>query len=436
MLEIQRLASAIVAAVAGGRNLNIALAAVWPRHPQLTAQQRATVTDLCYGTLRFGIQLEAVLAQLLTKSVHDDALRWLLLVALYQLQYTRAAPYAVVDHAVRCAATLGKPQAAGLINAVLRNFLRKRESLLAKAALADSGRYAYPAWWIDKLRTQYPQRFAEVLVAGNLHPPLTLRVNRRRISREAYLARLAQDEVAASPVGADGVTLARPVGVERIPGFADGLVSVQDAAAQQAAPLLDAQNGMRVLDACAAPGGKTTHLLEIADVAITALDRDAARLERVRQNLERLGGDAKLLAADANDVGSWWDGKSFDRILADAPCSASGVVRRHPDIKWLRRASDIPQFAAEQKTMLDALWRLLASGGKLLYTTCSIFQEENALQVADFLTRHADAKLLPLCGVNALEGTPDGQLLPDIKDGQLLPNSEHDGFFYALLQKI
>lgn len=436
MLEIQRLASATVAAVAGGRNLNVVLAAVWPRHPQLTAQQRATVTDLCYGTLRFGLQLEAVLKLLLTKPVHDDALRWLLLVALYQLEYTRAAPYAIVDHAVRCAATLGKPQAAGLINAVLRNFLRQRESLLAKAALADSGRYAYPVWWIDKLRGQYPQRFAEALVAGNMHPPLTLRVNRRRISREAYLARLAQDGIAASPVGADGVTLARPVAVERIPGFADGLVSVQDAAAQQAAPLLDAQDGMRVLDACAAPGGKTTHLLEIADVAMTALDRDATRLERVRQNLERLGGDAQLLAADANDVDSWWDGKLFDRILMDAPCSASGVVRRHPDIKWLRRASDIPQFAAEQKTMLDALWRLLASGGKLLYTTCSIFQEENALQAADFLTRHADAKLLPLCGVNALEGIPDGQLLPDIKDGQLLPNSEHDGFFYALLQKI
>ena len=427
MLEIQRLASATVAAVAGGRNLNAALAALWPRHPQLTAQQRSTVTDLCYGTLRFGIQLEAVLAQLLTKAVHDEALRWLLLVALYQLQYTRAAPYAIVDHAVRCAAALGKPQAAGLVNAVLRNFLRRRESLLAKAAVNDSGRYAYPHWWIDRLRKQYPRYFADVLNAGNLHPPLTLRVNPRRTNREAYLELLAQNALAATAVGAAGVTLVRAVPVERLPGFAAGLVSVQDAAAQQAAPLLDARTGMRVLDACAAPGGKTTHLLEIADVALTAVDHDATRMERVRQNLARLGFDAMLVSADVNDTDAWWDGTPFDRILADVPCSASGVVRRHPDIKWLRRASDIPRFVQQQQRMLDGLWRLLASGGKLLYTTCSIFQEENSLQVADFLVRHADARQLPLGGVKTLDGTPDGQLLPD---------NEHDGFFYALLQKI
>jgi 16S rRNA (cytosine967-C5)-methyltransferase len=426
VLEIQRLASATVAAVAGGRNLNSALAALWPRHPQLTVQQRSTITDLCYGTLRFGIQLDAVLAQLLAKTLHDEALRWLLLVALYQLQYTRAAPYAIVDHAVRCAAVLGKPQAAGLVNAVLRNFLRKREALLAKAAANDSGRFAYPHWWIDKLRRQYPRYFADILAAGNLHPPLTLRVNRRRITRDDYLAQLAQLGIDAAAVGNDGVTLARAVTVERLPGFADGLVSVQDAAAQQAAPLLDARPGMRVLDACAAPGGKTTHLLEIADLAVTAIDHDSARLARVQQNLLRLGLDAALQSADVNDIAQWWDGTPFERILADVPCSASGVVRRHPDIKWLRRASDIPRFVKQQQVMLDGLWRLLASGGKLLYTTCSIFQEENSLQVADFLTRHADAKQLPLCGVNTLDGTPDGQLLPD---------NEHDGFYYALLQK-
>ena len=427
MLDIQRLACATVATVAGGRNLNSALAALWPRHPQLTAQQRSTITDLCYGTLRFGIQLEAVLAQLLTKTLQDEALRWLLLVALYQLQYTRAAPYAIVDHAVRCAAVLGKPQAAGLINAVLRNFLRKREALLAKAAVNDTGRYAYPHWWIDKLRKQYPRDYADILAAGNLHPPLTLRVNRRRISRDDYLQLLAQHELAATAVGADGATLARAVPVERLPGFADGLVSVQDAAAQLAAPLLDAQPRMRVLDACAAPGGKTTHLLELADLALTAVDHDAGRLARVQQNLSRLGLAAALKTADVNDVAAWWDGQPFERILADVPCSASGVVRRHPDIKWLRRASDLPRFVKQQQLMLDALWRLLASGGKLLYTTCSIFQEENSLQAADFLARHADARQLPLSGVRTLDGTPDGQLLPD---------NEHDGFFYALLQKV
>ncbi len=427
MLDIQRLACATVATVAGGRNLNSALAALWPRHPQLTAQQRSTITDLCYGTLRFGIQLEAVLAQLLTKTLQDESLRWLLLVALYQLQYTRAAPYAIVDHAVRCAAVLGKPQAAGLINAVLRNFLRKREALLAKAAVNDTGRYAYPHWWIDKLRKQYPRYYADILAAGNLHPPLTLRVNRRRISRDDYLQLLAQQELAATAVGADGVTLARAVPVERLPGFVDGLVSVQDAAAQLAAPLLDVQPRMRLLDACAAPGGKTTHLLELADLALTAVDHDAGRLARVQQNLSRLGLAATLKTADVNDVAAWWDGQPFERILADVPCSASGVVRRHPDIKWLRRASDLPRFVKQQQRMLDTLWRLLASGGKLLYTTCSIFQEENSLQAADFLAQHADARQLPLSGVRTLDGTPDGQLLPD---------NEHDGFFYALLQKV
>ncbi len=427
MLDTQRLACATVAAVAGGRNLNTTLAELWPRHPQLTAQQRSAITDLCYGTLRFGIRIDAVLTQLLAKPLHDDALRWLLLVALYQLQHTRAAPYAVVDHAVRCAAALGKPQAAGLINAVLRNYLRKCDALLAKASLNDSGRYAYPHWWIDKLRKQYPQKFADILAAGNLHPPFTLRVNRRRMVRDDYLQLLLQHEIAASAVGTEGVTLSRALAVEKLPGFAEGLVSVQDAAAQQAAPLLDAQAGMRVLDACAAPGGKTTHLLEIADLELTALDNDAARLARIRQNLLRLKLTAELVVGDVNDAAAWWDGRLYERILADVPCSASGVVRRHPDIKWLRRASDIRKFAQQQQVMLDGLWRLLASGGKLLYTTCSIFQEENSLQVADFLTRHANAKQLPLCGLHTLDGIPDGQLLPD---------KEHDGFFYALLQKI
>jgi 16S rRNA (cytosine967-C5)-methyltransferase len=427
VLETQRLASATVAAVAGGRNLNTALAALWPRHPQLTSQQRAAISDLCYGTLRFGLQLEIVLQQLLTKPLHDDRLRWLLLVALYQLEHTRAAPYAIVDNAVRCAAPLGTPQAAGLINAVLRNFLRRRKALFASATRTEIGRFSYPQWWIDKLRAQYPRCYAAVLEAGNLHPLFTVRANQRQISRDAYLALLAQHAIAATAVGTDGVTLARALPVARLPGFADGMVSVQDAAAQLAAPLLDVKSGMRVLDACAAPGGKTTHLLEIAELDLTALDNDAMRLARVRQNLERLRLSAKLIAADINETRAWWDGKPFVRILADVPCSASGIVRRHADIKWLRRATDIPQFVSQQQRLLDSLWRLLASGGKLLYTTCSIFQEENSLQIAQFLARHVDARPLPLCGVTTLDGTPEGQLLP---------NNEHDGFYYALLQKL
>ena len=426
MLETQRLASIAVAAVRGGRGLTATLARVWARHPHLTAQQRAAITDLSYGSLRFGAQLEAVLKQLLTKPLRDNALRWLLLVALYQLVYTRAAPHAIVDHAVRCAASLGAPHASGLVNAVLRSFLRRRAALLAQAAQTEVGRYSYPQWWIDKLRAQYPPHWEAILDAGNLHPPFTLRINPRRTSRDEYLALLGRHQTEAISIGAQAVTLTRALPIERLPGFAEGLVSVQDAAAQLAAPLLDAQDGMRVLDACAAPGGKTTHLLEIADLELTALDSNPARLERVRQNLDRLGLDARLSVADATHTHAWWDGKPFERILADVPCSASGVVRRHPDIKWLRRASDIPQFVSQQRQLLATLWRLLASGGKLLYATCSVFEEENSRQVTDFLACHLDATLLPLCGAKTLDGIPEGLLLPD---------NEHDGFFYALLQK-
>ena len=427
MHGIQQLACGVVAAVAGGRSLNAVLAVQWRKHPQLTSQQRATITDLSYGTLRFGAQLESILAQLLTRPLRDRSLHWLLLVSLFQLQRTRAAPYAVVDGAVRCATHIGEPQAAGLINAVLRNFLRRRAALLSKTEQNEVGRYSYPQWWIDKLRAQYPQHAAAILEAGNLHPPFTLRCNRRRNTREEYLALLEQHNVAATAVGAEGVTLARAVPVERVPGFAEGRVSVQDAAAQLAAPLLDVHDGMRVLDACAGPGGKATHLMEIADIDLTALDSDATRLERVRQNFERLRlGGAQTLFADANDTDRWWDGEPFQRILADVSCSATGVVRRHPDIKWLRRPSDIPGYVAQQRGLLDSLWRLLASGGKLLYTTCSVFQEENSQQIAEFLVRHADARRLPLCAVTTSDGTPEGQLLPD---------NEHDGFFYALLEK-
>ena len=426
MLEIQQIACATVAAVVAGRNLNAVLAEQRARHPQLTTQQLGAVNDLSYGTLRFGHCLDRALDQLLNKPLQDPALRWLLLVALYQLEHTRAAPYAIVDHAVRCATALGHQQAGGLVNAVLRNFQRKRTAVLAKAMQSEIGRYSFPQWWITRLRAQYPQRYAAVLDACNSHPPLTLRVNCRRSTAAAYLAELGRLEIAARQIGESAVRLERPIPVERVPGFSDGVVSVQDAAAQLAAPLLDAQPGMRVLDACAAPGGKTTHLLERAELDLVAIDSDAARLERVRQNLDRLQLDARLVAADVQALDAWWDGVPFARVLADLPCTASGVVRRHPDIKWLRRAGDIGRFASQQRALLDTLWRVLASGGKLLYATCSIFDEENSRQVEDFLARHADARRLTLSEAISTDGIPDGQLLPD---------NEHDGFFYALLEK-
>lgn len=426
MQEVQRLASAVIGHVLGGRSLDSELAMLWRGHPGLSAQQRAATQDLCFGTLRHLGRLDALLDALADKPLRDERLHNLLRVAIYQLEYTKAAQHAVVDQAVRACERLGLGAAKSVTNAVLRAFLRRRVALVAQAQHSEVGRFSHPQWWIDRLRVQYPADYAAILDAGNRHPPLTLRVNRRRTTMDAYLAQLAANDIAARVIGDAAVLLERPRPVAGIPGFAAGLASVQDAAAQRAATLLDLGPGLRVLDACAAPGGKAAHMLELADVDLTALDNDAARLERVGANLARLGLVARMVCGDASDPRGWWDGRLFDRILADVPCSASGVVRRHPDIKWLRRAADIAQFALAQRRMLDALWQLLVSGGKLLYATCSVFHEENHLQVAEFQKRHRDAQCLTLPGADTNPQQPAGQTLPD---------EQHDGFFYALLQK-
>ncbi len=424
MLDVQPLASTAVAQVFAGRNLNQVLQAILERNAKLTPQQRALLQDLCYGTLRHYGPLLAILAGLLQKPLHDESIRCLLLVALYQLIYTHTQPHAVVDHAVKTTQALRKTSAKGLVNAVLRNFLRQRERLLSDAANAsEEGRFSHPQWWIDKLRRQYPIAWEQILAAGNQHPPMTLRVNCRKTSVADYLQQLAVAGISARIVGVSGILLERPLAVDKLPGFSQGLVSVQDGGAQHAARLLDVRDGMRVLDACAAPGGKTAHLLELADVELTALDHDVRRLQKVEQNLSRLGLQAKCVAGDASQPSLWWDGRAFQRILADVPCSASGVVRRHPDIKWLRREGDIAQFAVQQAHILEALWHCLEQGGKLLYVTCSVFAEENRLQIEAFISRHDNARLLSL---------------PEFEeqDMQLLPDRDHDGFYYALLAKI
>jgi 16S rRNA (cytosine967-C5)-methyltransferase len=422
VIDTQRLAGEAVCSALAGRNLTRVLQDIWARHAQLTAQQRGAIQDISYGTLRFyGLQA-ALLQKLLTKPLKDDKLRCLLLVALYQLQHSTAAPYAVVDNAVKTAIALKKPQAKGLVNAVLRNFLRQRETLLQEIALDETARYSHPKWWIDKLKQQYPADWQSVLEANNQHPPMTLRVNRRWGKAEDFLKLLDDNGIEAAITGEQAIQLSKPQAVDKLPHFSEGAVSVQDLGAQFAAQLLDVADGMRVLDACAAPGGKTAHLLETANLDLMAVDSDAARLSKVGENLARLGLKATLKAGDAGKPETWWEGVPFDRILADVPCSASGVVRRHPDIKWLRRASDIAQFAAQQAEILDALWRCLARGGKLLYVTCSVFAEENERQITAFLSQHEDAKRLPLPGFS-------------VPDGQLLPTAQHDGFYYALLSK-
>jgi len=426
MIEAQRLAAAVVAGVGAGRSLDAELGAAWQRHGELDARARGAVQDLAYGTLRFLGRLEALLDALLKKPLEDARLRALLLVALYQLDRTRAAPHAIVDHAVRACGALGLGSAKGLANAVLRGFLRRKAELDARVGRIATARYSHPQWWIDRLRAQYPGDYERMLEAGNSKPPLTLRVNCRRADVAGYLELLDHHGLEGERCGEAAVVLRKAVPAARIPGLAAGLVSVQDAGAQLAAPLLDLAAGQRVLDACAAPGGKAGHALELAAVELTALDRSTERLARVRDNLARLGLTARLVAGDAGVPASWWDGAPFDRILADVPCSASGIARRHPDIKWLRRDSDIAQFAREQARLLDALWQTLAGGGKLLYSTCSVFHEENREQVAQFLERHPDAARVTLPAVDSEEQLAAGQLLPD---------ERHDGFFYALLQK-
>lgn len=421
--HIQLAASIVVQQVlSNGRNLNQALDESLCDKAAWMPSQRAALQDLSYGTLRHYGQLQAILVMLLHKSLSDERVRFLLLVAMYQLQYGKSAQHAVVDHAVRAAQAMN-PRVSGLVNAILRNFLRNQTVLLEQSVQTAEGKYSYPQWWIDEISLQYGERSTEMLEAGNQRPPMTLRVNQRLNTTSEYLTLLERHDISALLIEPDALQLDKPVSVEKLPGFFEGLVSVQDAGAQYAALILDVHDGMRVLDACAAPGGKTAHILERMAAEMVALDKDAKRLQLVEGNLNRLGLIAQLVVGDAAKPEDWWDGVPFQRILADVPCSASGVVRRHPDIKWLRRSPDIAGFAAQQLSIVCALWRLLAQDGKLLYATCSVFRQENERVVAAFLAHQPDARRLPIA-------------LPDDMDGQLLPNSKHDGFFYALLQKI
>jgi 16S rRNA (cytosine967-C5)-methyltransferase len=412
-------AAQLISAVLGGRNFDVALAA-----SPLAGVTRAAAMDLGYTALRAFGRGDFLLGLLLAKPLKDRTARGLLLVALARLEARPEEAHTTVDQAVTAAAQLARGQFKGLVNGVLRSFLRRREELLALADADPVARWQHPAWWIARLQQDHPAQWESILAAGNSHPPLCLRVNVRRVASADFLVRLDAAGIAARALDATAILLDKPVPVERIPGFAEGLCSVQDWGAQTAAGLLDVKDGMRVLDACAAPGGKAAHLLEKAQVDLTALDADAARAARITDNLRRLGLTATVKVGDAREVDTWWDGRPYDRILADVPCSASGVVRRHPDAKWLRRESDIAGFAETQKTIVDALWRTLAPGGKMLYASCSVFGEENARQVEAFIGRHADARRLPIPGT----ATRDAQL-------HHLPDAEHDGFYYALLQK-
>lgn len=433
MQEAQRQAALAVRRVLEGTTLPAALAAIAPPNDGAAGRRRALVQELAYGTLRHWGTLDALVRKLAAKPLTDPALACLIAVALYQLDHTRAPPFAVVDHAVNAAATIARPAAKPLVNALLRRYLREREALNAAVRVDPVARWSYPLWWIERVRREYPDDWEAILEAGNARPPLALRVNARVAARDALLAAFGAAGVTAAPADEVGIIVDPPKPVPQLPGYADGAFSVQDLGAQLAAPLLRIADGMRVLDACAAPGGKTTHIAEIADVELIALDNDEARLTRVRANLLRQKLDAlrvRVAKGDAAAPAAWWDGRPFDRILADVPCTASGVVRRHPDGKWLRRESDIASFVRRQARIVDALWGCLARGGLLLYATCSVFGDENEAQIAAFSARHGDALRETLTFPPAVDHR-GGQLLPSLPGA----SHNHDGFFYALLRK-
>lgn len=417
-----------VAAVRSGRSLTQAL-------DEVDAELRPGVLALASGVMRRLGTAQALRARLAPRSppARVDALLLSALALLLPDESART-PYAdhtLVDQAV-VAARLRTPAAAGFVNAVLRRFVRERAALLETVLHDAVAAFNYPLWWIERVRQDWPAQWRELLAAGNRPPPMVLRVNARRGHANDYVQRLAAHGRAAQAVGPHAVWLGAPCAVAQLPGFAEGDVSVQDLAAQRAAPLLlqrPLPPGARVLDACAAPGGKSAHLLELADLDLTALDVDAARLQRVQQTLQRLQLQARLVCADARQVAAWWDGRPFDAVLLDAPCSASGIVRRHPDVRWLRRAQDLATLARTQGELLDALWPAVAAGGVLLYVTCSIFRVEGAQQIDAFLQRHR----------------ADGALADPAAPGHLLPLPENgfdrsgsvvgDGFFYALIRK-
>jgi 16S rRNA (cytosine967-C5)-methyltransferase len=418
-----------------GRRLPDALDARTAALPQAS---RAPARDMAYHAVRRLGRLQA-LAERLNARRPAPRLAALQQVALAQLLDPVRPAAIVVDQAVAAARSLSRGAdgaAAGFLNATLRRFGRERDALLAATEVDPVARFEHPAWWLERLQRAWPDDWRAIAEAGNVHAPLVLRVNRRRTTPEAAAARLERAGLASRRVGPEALALERAVPVDAIPGFADGEVSVQDAGAQMAARLLDVADGQRVLDACAAPGGKAAHLLELADVELLALDVDAVRCARIGHTLRRLGlpagaGGVEVRAADAAHPDGWWDGRPFDRILLDAPCSASGIVRRHPDARWLRRRGDLATLVAQQERLLGALWPLLAPGGKLLYVTCSVFPEEGEAVVDRFAALRADCARRPLDWV-----WPDGRGEPV---AQLLPQSgatrEHDGFFYACLTK-
>lgn len=413
--QVQMLATQTLSAVSSGKNLSDELTHIFAQNPDLSPQDKGMLQDIAYGCQRFSGSLKYMLGKLIHKPLDNKTLEAYLLVALYQLNHTRNAPHAVVNETVNHIAKVKGGRYRSFANAILRRFLREQVGLNKACQFDDVAKNNLPIWLQKKLKNQYPNHWHNMITAFQSRPPLTLRVNRRYMNAEQYLHILQQSEIKAKILDDYAIRIAEPMPVSQLPQFLQGVVSVQDFGAQQAGYLLNPQNGERILDACAAPGGKTGHILELANCDLTALDIDKNRLQRVADNLTRLNFQAALHCVSAENVAAWWDNQPFDAILADVPCTASGTIKRNPDIKWLRRPSDALKTAQQQERLLDALWQTLKSGGRMLLATCSLFEEENAMQCQKFLHRHPNATLR--------------------EEKMLLPSEKQDGFYYALIDK-
>ena len=425
MHQSQLIAADCVSEVIKGHNLNQVFERRFEHHQNITPQQKSVAIFLAYGAIRYLGENQFFIQQLIDKKITNKKIEALLCVALFQLNHDQSTDFTVVNEAVEAAKLINKSWAGSFVNGVLRNFIRQKEKLQTELKNNEEAFYSYPVWWINLIKQNYPKDWESILLNGNKHPPLTLRINERKTNLKQYEEKLKSEAISYRVLGNTALELAQPTPVEKIPGFMDGEVSIQDFGAQLAAKLLDLQDGQICLDACSAPGGKTGHMLEIADIELVSIDQQKDRLYKVKENLERLHLHAYLKCADLTAVNTWWNEKLFDRILLDAPCSASGVVRRHVDIKWLRRPRDIEMFAKQQEAMLEAMWQLLKKGGKLLYATCSIFYDENQKVINHFIKEHTDAK--------EVKWSVDSEYSK--YENQLIPSENHDGFFYALLEK-
>jgi len=421
----QLIAADCVSEVIKGHNLNQVFERHFDHHSHITPQQKSIAIFLAYGAIRFLGENQFFIRKLINKKITNKKIEALLCVALFQLNHDQSTEFTVVNEAVKAAKFINKSWAGSFVNGVLRNFIRQKDNLKSELKNDDEAFYSYPLWWIKLIKQEYNKDWESILLNGNKHPPLTLRINVRKINLRQYEEKLKSESIEYRILGDIALELTQPIPVEKIPGFIDGEVSVQDFGAQLAAQLLDLKDGQVCLDACSAPGGKTGHMLEMADIELVSIDQEKDRLHKVKENLERLKLHAHLKCADLTGIKSWWNEKLFDRILLDAPCSASGVVRRHVDIKWLRRPRDIDMFAKQQKIMLQAMWQLLKKGGKLLYATCSIFPDENQRVIDDFIKEHSDAK--------EVKWSVDSKYSK--YENQLIPSENHDGFFYALFEK-